>query len=73
MSSRSIYPFSLKRNEDVTGISGTGTVAYGVILPTGRVVLEWTGDIRSITLHANIGDVAKIHCHNGATEIVYED
>jgi len=72
VSARAIFPFHLQRDEDVTGISGTGIVAYGVVLPTGRVILEWTGEIRSLTVHASMTDVEKIHCHNGATKVVWD-
>ena len=33
--------FVLRRNEDVTGISGIGDVAEGVVFNSGKVVVAW--------------------------------
>jgi hypothetical protein len=33
--------FQLMRDEDVSGVSGVGRVAVGVVFPSGKVVLEW--------------------------------
>lgn len=68
-----IRRFQLLRKTDVTGISGTGLVAVGAQLPTGRVVLEWRPPTVSLTLHENIENVVKIHCHAGATELHWFD
>ena len=62
--------FYLERVTDVHGISGTGIVARGVILPSGSVVLEWQTFHSSICIYKNIGDVEAIHGHNGATIVV---
>lgn len=65
-----IKEFWLKRIEDETGISGTGMVARGVILPSGAVVMEWQTFHSSICLYKNIGDVEEIHGHHGKTIVV---
>ena len=65
--------FHLLRKEDATGISGTGIVAVGVQLPTGRAVLEWLGSINSITIHQDMEQLAAVHCHGGLTEVIWED
>jgi len=65
-----IKEFWLKRIEDETGISGTGMVARGVILPSGAVVMEWQTFHSSICLYKNIGDVEEIHGHNGKTLVI---
>lgn len=65
-----IKEFYLNRVEDETGISGTGVVARGVILPSGAVVLEWQTFHSSICLYKNIGDVEQIHGHNGKTIVI---
>jgi hypothetical protein len=62
--------FYLKRIEDETGISGTGVVARGVVLPSGAVVLEWQTFHSSICIYKNIGDVEAIHGHNGKTLLI---
>ena len=65
-----IKEFHLVRIEDETGISGTGMVARGVILPSGAVVMEWQTFHSSICYYKNIGDVEEIHGHNGKTLVV---
>lgn len=63
--------FILVRDNDLTGISGTGIVAQGVVLPSGKVVMEWRKPHQSIGIYENIGEVEAIHGHNGATRIVF--
>lgn len=41
--------FVLRRTNDVTGISGTGDVADGVIWPDGTASVRWRGEHPSIT------------------------
>lgn len=65
--------FKLNRKQDVTGVSGTGIVAEGVIFKSGKVCLCWNGDISSIVIYDTIECVKKIHCHNGSTFIEYDE
>lgn len=65
-----IKEFHLVRIEDESGISGTGVVARGVVLPSGAVVLEWQTFHSSICVYKNIGDVEAIHGHGGKTKVV---
>lgn len=65
-----ILEFYLQRNEDESGISGTGVVARGVILPSGACVMEWLTFHSSVALYKNIQDVESIHGHGGKTQIV---
>lgn len=62
--------FYLKRIEDESGISGTGVVARGTILPSGKVVLEWQTFHTSLCIYNNIHDVESIHGHNGKTLVI---
>ena len=63
--------FYLLRNKDVSGVSGEGVVARGVILESGRCVLEFVNSVHtSINIYQNITDVELIHGHSGATEII---
>jgi hypothetical protein len=73
-------PFVLRRNEDISGVSGTGIVAEGVEFSDGVVALRWivpagnpgSGNPTSVVFHDNgMDSVRKIHGHSGATEIVY--
>lgn len=65
--------FYLQRDEDESGVSGTGKVAVGVVLPTGRCVMEWHGEkyVHSIGIYQNIDEIVTIHGHNGKTKIVW--
>ena len=63
--------FQLVRDEDVTGVSGTGVVAEGVEFSGGVVVLQWlTKWPTSVVFHdRGIESVEAIHGHGGATRI----
>lgn len=65
-----IKEFYLSRVEDESGISGTGVVARGVVLPSGSVCLEWSTFHSSICIYKNISDVEAIHGHGGKTLVI---
>lgn len=66
-------PFLLVRDEDVTGVSGTGVVAQGVEFQDGTVALRWLGDWpTSVVFHdEGIASVQHVHGHGGKTRIVW--
>lgn len=63
--------FKLDRTKDISGVSGTGIVAEGVIFSNGKVSLCWLGDKSTIVIYDNIKLVEQINCHNGNTKIIY--
>jgi len=64
--------FHLERDEDDSGISGTGTVAEGVEFSDGTSVIRWiVGDHRSTVVWDSIESVEAIHGHGGATRLVW--
>lgn len=64
--------FELVRDVDVSGISGTGTVAEGVEFSDGRVAVRWiVGEHQSTVTWDGIDAVEAIHGHGGATRIVW--
>lgn len=65
--------FALQRIEDVHGMSGTGLVAWGVQLPSGRIVMEWQTRGRQVAQWDHIGDAIHYHGHGGKTRIVWLD
>jgi hypothetical protein len=65
--------FQLARDVDVTGISGTGVVADGVLFPDGVCVIRWRGDHQSTVIWPSIQDVEIIHGHGGSTRIEWLD
>lgn len=66
-----VRAFFLERIEDESGVSGTGIVAVGCELPTGRAVLEWLTVHSSVCIYNNINDVANIHSHGGKTRVIW--
>lgn len=65
--------FHLQRDHDVSGVSGTGRVANGVLWPDGTVSLRWIG-ARPSTVHWDrLDDAEHVHGHGGATRIVWAD
>jgi hypothetical protein len=62
--------FYLKRIEDESGVSGTGIVARGVVLPSGKAILEWQTFHTSLGIYNNIQDVESIHGHHGKTLVI---
>jgi hypothetical protein len=70
--------FHLVRDEDVTGLSGTGIVAEGVLFDTGTAVMRWTTQPYSslVIWHAADGGIEglqAIHGHGSRTRIAWLD
>jgi hypothetical protein len=65
--------FRLIRTEDVSGVSGTGAVAEGVAFSSGKVALSWLSDLPTVTVYDAIGDLERIHGHEGRTRIEWLD
>ena len=63
--------FHLFRHEDVSGVSGVGIVAEGLIFSTGKVVIQWTTDHHSIVIYDSLEDAIAIHGHGGKTEFIF--
>lgn len=65
--------FSLYRQVDESGVSGTGKVAEGIIFSNGTCVLNWLTVYRSLGVYPTIQELENIHGHNGKTKIVYDE
>jgi len=69
--------FWLYRDEDPTGVGGTGIVAEGILFSDGRAVIRWLSAISAIGLYRSLDEIRMIHGHGGKTKIlmndVYED
>jgi hypothetical protein len=65
--------FLLQRDEDPTGVSGTGSVAEAVEFTDGTVVVRWRGPVQhdwgtvesTTVIHPHIGNVENLHGHGG--------
>jgi hypothetical protein len=73
--------FQLVRDLDVTGVSGTGIVAEGVVFTDGTTVVRWlkTGTARpdvvepTTVIHPDVANVLALHGHGGSTWVSWLD
>lgn len=67
--------FRLIRDEDVTGMSGTGYVAEGVEFEDGVVAMRWRSRFpTSVVFHdRGVESAETLHGHNGRTHIEWID
>lgn len=63
--------FQLVRNEDSSGVSGTGVVAEGVEFANRECVLHWLSKKSSLGIYSTMDDIIAIHGHDGKTVIVF--
>lgn len=63
--------FELQRDVDVSGASGTGRVAQGVIFDDGRCAMRWLTAVNSTCLYDSLADLERIHGHDGKTRVVW--
>lgn len=59
--------FRLVRDEDESGVSGTGHVADGVIWHDGTCTVHWRTERTSTTVYKDFATVLAIHGHGGKT------
>ncbi|MFF7365650.1 hypothetical protein [Streptomyces sp. NPDC008125] len=66
--------FVLRRHDDVTGISGEGSVADGVLWPDGTASVRWRGEHPSAVFwDRGRVSVEFINGHGGASELKFLD
>lgn len=69
--------FLLYREQDATGVSGTGVVATGVVWPDGYVAMRWKADdheaASSTSVWSSVADLLRVHGHGGLSKILYLD
>ena len=70
---RSSATFRLKRTLDVSGISGVGFIAEGIVFHDGQVAVSWFGQHHTLEICPSISDVLEIHGHGGTTTVVWDD
>lgn len=61
------------REDDVSGVSGTGRVATGVQFPDGVTVLRWCVGKDSTVVWADLATAIEVHGHGGATKFYWDD
>lgn len=63
--------FLMVRKEDVSGVSGTGPVAWLVQFPDGRVVIAWfSRGLFTFGVAESLKQAEQIHGHDGRTNFV---
>jgi len=65
--------FKLVRDEDETGISGLGVVAFGVVFSDGVTVTRWNSDVAQTCVWQSFDEVDAVHGHGGRTRIEWVD
>lgn len=65
--------FVLKRTKDISGNSGTGVVAEGVVFSSGWAAMTWLSHLNTVTVYHSIEVVKRLHGHDGATEVLWID
>ena len=65
--------FYLKRVVDASGVSGTGRVAFGIQMPSGKAVIEWLTSTPSEGIYNSLEECLKVHGHEGATNVEWID
>lgn len=64
-----ITVFRINRRVDISGVSGTGVVAFGTEYPNGKVTLSWNTKFKSVAVYDSMQDVIEIHCHGDSSVI----
>ncbi|TCN42706.1 hypothetical protein EV644_102659 [Kribbella orskensis] len=65
--------FELVRYADISGVSGTGTVAEGCVFTDGSVALRWHGENPSTAVWPDLDSILAVHGHCGATVVRWLD
>jgi hypothetical protein len=68
-----LRPFTLRRHVDVSGVSGTGDVAEGVVFTDGSVALRWRGDHPATSIwDAGLTSMLAVHGHDGTSAVEWQ-
>ena len=64
----------MNRNDDKTGVTGTGRVLEGVLTDSGRVLVEWIAPYKSIGVYDTLEQFVALHVQlPHQSEIVWVD
>lgn len=67
------WRFWLNRKVDVSGVSGSGHVADGVLFADGSCVVRWRSEHPGTITYARLADLVAIHGHDGGTVVEWYD
>ncbi|MFD3431222.1 hypothetical protein [Nocardia fluminea] len=71
---REPWIFVLRRDTDISGYSGTGDIADGVVFADGTVAMHWRdrdGRASGTVVAPNIRHIIEPHGHDGFTRVVW--
>ena len=68
-----IRTFQVVRDEDVSGVSGTGVIAEGVLFSSGKVFVNWISMHKIVEMADSVAEWEAVHGHEGRTKIVWDD
>lgn len=71
--SKGLRRFLLVRDDDKTGMSGTGVVAEGIEFSDGSCVMRWLTPVGSTCVYPSAKAVEYIHGHSGASRLLFAD
>lgn len=65
--------FKLVREEDASGVSGTGVVGEGVEFTDLTCVIRWISPFPSTGIYNTVGAMIRVHGHEGKTKAVFQN
>lgn len=68
-----VRDFELIRDIDVTGRSGTGVVAEGVVFSDGLAVLRWLREPHALGVFDSLEALISVHGHEGRTYVAFRE
>ena len=66
-----VREFVLVRNKDISGTSGVGVVAEGVVFSDGQAILKWLRDPFSLGVYSSLEHLVAVHGHGGNTQVEF--
>jgi len=63
--------FYFQREQDVSGVSGTGRVLEGIVFTDGTVAIRWLSKFASTAIYNSLAEFEAIHGHDGKGYIVW--
>jgi hypothetical protein len=75
ISRKGLRRFIVRRDTDVSGVSGTGIVCEGVVFSDGHAAIHWIDSKYPWTtpIPEGVEGVLEVHGHNGKTRVVWVD
>lgn len=64
--------FHLVRDEDESGVSGTGEVAEGVLFSNSKAVITWKTIHKSVCIYDSLAEMLAVHGHGGRTRVIWD-